>query len=94
MTQEELRQEKTRVIRTYVLTNVYIKNLHNGYLFPRKELFFIELSGGETRILDWELQRDIGSVDFMEIVKTPKTKEISNNRKRCCMRMKCRLDDE
>ena len=93
-TLEDLRQEKTRIVETYILKNVYIRNLHNNYLFPRKELFLIKLSGGETRIIDWMSEHDIGSVDYYEIVKTSKTKEIRNNFKKHCIKLKCRLDAE
>lgn len=93
-TLEDLRKEKTRIVETYILKNVYIRNLHNNCLFPRKELFLIKLSGGETRIIDWLSKHDIGSVDYYEIVKTSKTKEIRNNFKQHCIKLKCRLDDE
>ena len=42
-TLEDLRKEKTRIVETYILKNVYLRNLHNNYLFPRKELFLIKL---------------------------------------------------
>ncbi len=93
-TLEDLRKEKTRVVETYILTNVYIRNLHNNYMFPKKELFFIKLSGGETRIIDWQLKKDIGSVDYCEIVKSAKTKEIRNNIKKHCLKLVCRLDED
>lgn len=93
-TLEDLRKEMTRIVETYILKNVYLRNLHNNYLFPRKELFLIKLSGGETRVIDWQSEHDIGSVDYYEIVKTSKTKEIRNNFKKHCIKLKCRLDDE
>ena len=39
-------------------------------------------------------EHDIGSVDYYEIVKTSKTKEIRNNFKKHCIKLKCRLDAE
>lgn len=77
----------TKVVETYILTNVYIRNLHNNCMFPKRELFFIELKNGDVRIIDFIGGKDIGDVSYYEIVRTNKTKEIRNNPKKHCMKM-------
>ena len=78
---------KSKVMETYILTNVYIKNLHNNCMFPKKELFFIKLHNGDLRIIDFIGGKDIGDASYYEIVRTNKTKEIRDNPKRHCMKM-------
>ena len=75
-TLEDLRKEKTRIVETYILKNVYIRNLHNNCLFPRKELFLIKLSGGETRIIDWLSDMISEVLIIMKLLKLPKQKKL------------------
>ena len=65
------------IIRLTKINNVRILNKHNGYLFPYQNILEIEFRNGKKRVLDLISERDITEIDYFEVVKTNKTKEVN-----------------
>ncbi len=64
------------IIKITKINNIRVQNKHNGYLFPYQSILEIEFRNGRKRILDLFSQRDITEIDYFEIVRTNKTKEV------------------
>ncbi len=64
------------IVKITKVNNIRVQNKHNGYIFPYQSILEIEYRDKTKRILDLICDRDITEIDYFEIVKTNKTKEV------------------
>lgn len=66
-----------KIIRIAKKRNIRVKNTHNGVLFPKQDIIVIEFENSSKRIIDLMSEKDITDIDYLQVVESPKTKEIN-----------------
>ena len=62
------------IIKIELIKNVRFKNIHNNFIFPPQSILEITFRNNEKRIIDLICEKDVTSIDYFKLIKTPKSK--------------------